>query len=372
MTASWISSSARGGGDYIGKVRVYLNTGTQNAPEFDDYFYAQSLGSDLTSPASGCMGLFPRVVYWDADGRKDLLVGRADGMVRIYMNIGTDEDPHFDGGTFLQVGEPGSKIDIDIGSRATSTAVDWNSDGKKDLVTGAIDGRIHLFINEGSDALPDFRSEQYAQNLGSALFVPSVRSSPHVADWDADGKKDLLTGNTNGELLFYSNTGTDEDPSFSGYVQVEADGVVIDLPGTPRSRPSVCDWNTDHYNDVLIGAGDGLVHLYQGREGGTFVDGEGLLPDAGVGHLLAAYPNPFNPQTTIAFALQRAERIRLSVYDLSGRRVALLEDRVFPEGRHEIAWRGEDGSGRWLPSGVYFAQLEIGDISEARRLILLR
>ena len=55
------------------------------------------------------MGIFPRVVYWDADGRKDLLVGRSDGLVMIFLNIGTDADPHFDGGAPLQVGPPGSK-----------------------------------------------------------------------------------------------------------------------------------------------------------------------------------------------------------------------------------------------------------------------
>ena len=38
----------------------------------------------------------------------------------------------------------------------------------------------------------------------------------------------------------------------------------IDLAGSPRSRPFVCDWNEDGYPDVLIGAGDGLVRLYEG------------------------------------------------------------------------------------------------------------
>ncbi len=60
-----------------GKVRVYLNVGTASAPQFSDYFYAQSNGSDLTVPATaGCLGAFPRVVYWNAgDMCKDLLVG---------------------------------------------------------------------------------------------------------------------------------------------------------------------------------------------------------------------------------------------------------------------------------------------------------
>jgi hypothetical protein len=96
------------------------------------------------------------------------------------------------------------------------------------------------------------------------MIVLSDRSSPEVLDLDFDGKKDIVTGNTNGQLLFYKNTGTDASPVFADYELVEAAGVDIDLAGTPRSRPAVCDWTEDGYLDVLIGAYDGKVHLYQG------------------------------------------------------------------------------------------------------------
>jgi hypothetical protein len=53
-------------------------------------------------------------------------------------------------------------------------------------------------------------------------------------------------------------------PGYSEPIAVEAAGVPIDLPGSPRSRPFLCDWNDDGRLDVLIGAGDGLVHLFPG------------------------------------------------------------------------------------------------------------
>jgi hypothetical protein len=81
---------------------------------------------------------------------------------------------------------------------------------------------------------------------------------------NGDGKKDILTGDTEGQLLFYSNVGTDAAPIFSDYVLVESNGTPIDLLGQSRSRPFVCDWTGDGYLDVLIGAGDGKVYLYQG------------------------------------------------------------------------------------------------------------
>ncbi|MGD2094897.1 MAG: FG-GAP-like repeat-containing protein [Phycisphaerales bacterium] len=273
-----------GGYSDPGKIRVYLNAGTEPEPQFSEYFYVQSDNGDLTCPASGCLGCFPRIVYWDADERKDLLVGQSDGTVKIFLNIGTDEKPAFDKGTLLRVGQPGSKHNIDVGNRATPSVTDWNNDGRKDLVAGAFDGRIHIFINEGSDTDPDFLVETFAKTNGSDIVVESLRSSPVVGDFNNDGRKDILTGNTDGQLLFYSNVGTDTEPDFSDYIFVESSYNPIDLPYSARSRPSVCYWTgngsfgpIDGYLDALIGAEDGKVHLYRGKPVTGDIDGNGIV-----------------------------------------------------------------------------------------------
>lgn len=256
-----------GGGDHAGKVRVYLNAGTESEPQFSDYFYVQSRGADVNWPGSDEMGCFPRVVYWDADERKDLLVGLADGTVKILLNTGTESEPVF-------VGESGilawwNTYRLDVGEEATPALLDWDNDGRIDLVAGALDGKIHLYINCGcGGAIPpsfftSWPSGELVQDNGEDLIVPSEGSSPVVLDIDGDGKKDLLTGNTNGELLFYRNLGTDAVPSFSSYTLIDSNSVPIDLQGSACSRPFVCDWTGDGYPDVLIGASDGHVHLYQ-------------------------------------------------------------------------------------------------------------
>lgn len=255
------------GSSSAGKIRVYLNTGTQSNPEFWDSFYVQSNGSDLVCKAAGCLGCFPRVVYWDEDDRKDLLVGQADGTVKIYLNSGTSSNPTFDEGQYVTVGYDG--IAVDVGVRATPTFMDWDNDGMKDLVVGGLDGRIHIYINCGcSGGVPPAFYDSpvegiFAEETGFDLIVPSLRSSPHIMDLDGDGKKDILTGDTNGQLLFYRNLGSDGEPDFGSYSFVTSDGIPIDLPDSPRSRPFVCDWTGDGYPDVLIGSGDGRVHLYQ-------------------------------------------------------------------------------------------------------------
>jgi hypothetical protein len=266
----------QGSGSYPpGKVRVYLNVAAGSEPVFSDYFYVQSKDADLTVPAAGCMGCFPRVVYWDADDRKDLLVGLADGTIKIFLNINDDNEPVFDSGSTVQTSlfDSDFNVPIDVGARATPAFLDWDSDDRTDLVVGALDGKIHIYLNyppvaDDGEVPPTFWTSQsagaLAQEDGGDLIVPSLRSSPVIFDMDGDGKADLLTGNTNGQLLFYRNVGTDEEPSFSGYSLIDSNDVPIDLPGSPRSRPAVCFWTDDGYPDVLIGAGDGKVHLFQG------------------------------------------------------------------------------------------------------------
>jgi hypothetical protein len=297
-----------GGGSLAGKVRVYLNIGTEAEPQFSDFFYAQSDSGDLVCPASGCMGCFPRMVDWDEDGRKDLLIGQSDGAVKIYMNVGPNDVPTFDGGTKIKVGS-GTVWDLDVGNRATPMLMDWNNDGMLDLVVGALDGAIHVYTNCGcgGSVPPQFydspQGGQLVQEGTRDLIVPGFRSSPVVMDLDRDGKKDLLTGNTDGLMLFYQNVGLDALPVFSGYSLVTSTGVPIDLPGSSRTRPFVCYWTgdghfgpKDGYWDLLVGYGDGKVRLYRGVPKPGDFDADGDIDADDFTFIAKALDQPVGPE----------------------------------------------------------------------------
>jgi len=87
---------------------------------------------------------------------------------------------------------------------------------------------------------------------------------------------------------------------------------------------------------------------------------------------LTAYPNPFNPQVTLRFALPAAGPLRLSIHDLAGRCVRELLDGVQPAGPQLQRWDGRDAAGRALPAGVYLARLATPAGSASRRLVLLK
>ena len=84
-------------------------------------------------------------------------------------------------------------------------------------------------------------------------------------------------------------------------------------------------------------------------------------------------PNPFNPQTTIAFDLPGEMSVSLRVFDVAGRLVTvLLENQIAQPGRNEVIWRGRDMGRRLAPAGVYFYRLKAGSYVETKRMTLLK
>jgi hypothetical protein len=139
--------------------------------------------------------------------------------------------------------------------------VDWNNDNKKDLVIGDSVGLMHLLINTGTDANPEFANYVFLKDGGSNLNAGGT-ASPTVVDWNLDGKKDLIIGVDMGDLHFFQNQGTDASPVFNGSVLLAAGGSTIDVGFF--SRPSPIDWDEDGVLDLLVGNSEGYVTLFQG------------------------------------------------------------------------------------------------------------
>jgi len=83
--------------------------------------------------------------------------------------------------------------------------------------------------------------------------------------------------------------------------------------------------------------------------------------------LLPAYPNPFNPSTTIRFGLPVASQVRLFIYNIRGEKVADLVDGFRLPGYHSVTWEAQS-----LASGIYFAVIQAGDFQSIRKVMLVK
>ncbi len=98
----------------------------------------------------------------------------------------------------------------------------------------------------------------------------------------------------------------------------------------------------------------------------------GSAPSPAALGLAPAYPNPFNPSTTLSFTLPAPGAAELSILDVSGRRVRTLLAAMQPAGAQTRHWDGRDDDGRPLASGLYLARLAAQGETRVQRLLLLR
>jgi hypothetical protein len=117
--------------------------------------------------------------------------------------------------------------------------------------------------------------------------------------------------------------------------------------------------------------------IYGPTASGYYVRGEAGSAKVAVGantprdaRLLDAYPNPFNPEVTISFALDRPSPVSLDVTNAMGQVVATIADsQPYGVGRHEVVWRADPSE---TATGVYFVRLTAGDWTRVKKILLLR
>jgi outer membrane protein assembly factor BamB len=167
---------------------------------------------------------------------------------------------------------------------------------------------------------------------------------------------------------------------------VYADTVVVsDLPGAGTEEVYFTSWSVGLRVGVIYnltfttllpgdtyGANDTSVVHVRAVTGEIGSSAGNVAAAEGDWVLEPCSPNPFTGQTTIRFALRERVRVRLTVYDVTGREVSRLAEDFFEPGRHELIWRGTDDLGRHVPPGVYFVSLRSEDYSAARKVLLVR
>ena len=152
-------------------------------------------------------------------------------------------------------------------------------------------------------------------------------------------------------------------------------GSVSWITGNIDENPLFCDsWNWDFNlaeDSPCVGTG------IAGNNMGAFDVGCGPMMSAGVDipsrfNLKQNYPNPFNSVTTIEYYLYNKSFINISIYDIYGRRLKTLFNKIQNQGHWSIMWDGLDENGITAPSGIYLYKLSSGDRTKTRKMFLLK
>ena len=139
--------------------------------------------------------------------------------------------------------------------RAYPFAADLDGDGALDIVCGSEDGKFYFYTGENdANRLKVSDAATLKDSAGSALSV-SGYSSPVLADVDGDGIFDLISGDENGNILFFAGLG---DQTF------QSGKKLLSTPLSGQALPELADMNGDGVLDLLVGSNEGRLLLYYG------------------------------------------------------------------------------------------------------------
>jgi hypothetical protein len=204
------------------------------------------------------MGIHPHGVDWNDDGKVDLIAGDCNGNVWFFRNTGTCHEPELDRGVKVKAGKSDigytNVLEDLFGStrlrarKAKVSVTDWNKDGLHDLIITHVRGQSLLYLNTGKRGQPVFNAPEVIKpSQGPFPLLPSTC----VVDWNLDGKPDLLMGDQTGTVYFYPNVGSEAKPCFTSGQPLRSEGRTLRVK--KKACISTTDWNNDGKPDLLLG-----------------------------------------------------------------------------------------------------------------------
>lgn len=250
-------------GPLRGFVYVIRNTGTNDAPNYEKP--VQLMAGDKPAETYGWPS--PCFADFKGNGKLDLICGEFRDGFRYFENIGTRTEPKYAPGRALRTSD-GKPLVMDL-EMITPTVLDWNKDGRPDLIVGDEDGRVAFIENTGktaADGNPQFLAPRYFQQESDDVKCGAL-ATPVGVDWDGDGAMDIVSGNSAGYVLFFKNLSGPgvEKPKWAAPKYLEADGKVIRFMAGPNgsiqgpaeakwgyTTLSVADWDSDGLPDLIV------------------------------------------------------------------------------------------------------------------------
>jgi hypothetical protein len=331
-------------GEFIDGFTYFENIGTRTAPKYAPGRPLMMAGKPMKMDL--CM-ITPVACDFNGDGHVDIVCGQEDGRVALIENTGVviDGVPQFLAPQFFRQ----RAQDVKFGAISSPVAVDLDGDGLEDIVSGNTAGYIGFIKNLGGNpprwAAPVYLAAEgkvirsQAGSNGSLLGTSEAKwgyTNLSVADWDGDGRLDLVVSDIWGRVYWYRNVGTRTEPHFAASQPID-----VEWTGAPpkpawnwwdpkgkelvaqwRCLPYVVDWNHDGLPDLITLDPEGYLAFYERK-----ADASGqrtLLPPKRI--FWAEGVSEFDSKQTYVNAQSGLLRLNAKTVGSSGRRTFCFTD----------------------------------------------
>jgi hypothetical protein len=276
-------------GEFLDRISYFENVGTRKSPLYRKGKFLTHNGEIIHQD----LQMLQVVVYdWNNDGKPDIVVGKEDGRVALMLNTGTFSKgvPQFTLPRYLQQ----EAEYVKIGALCTPFSVDWDGDGDEDLISGDTAGYINFVENLDGANPPRWAKPVYLEADGETIRIQAGENGSiqgpaeakwgyttlSVADWDHDGRLDIVINSIWGKVEWFRNVGTQKKPVLESArpIEVAWDGptpkpawnwwspVGKELVTQWRTTPVVHDLNKDGLNDLVMLDHEGYLAFYERRK----------------------------------------------------------------------------------------------------------
>lgn len=278
-------------GEFVDGFTWFENIGTRKKPRFAEGRQLSNTDGEIRMDLAMIQ---PRHTDWNGDGKMDLVIGDEDGRVALMLNTGEVKDgmPMFTSPVYFR-----QKADnVKFGALITPCSFDWDSDGDEDIIAGNSAGEIAFIENLSGGPDPVWAAPVKLKSEGATIRImagyngsiqgPCERKWGYtvlsVADWDGDGKADIIINSIYGTVQWFKNTGDLLDLAAVQDVKVAWNGPAPKpswnwwdpRPGTLvtqwRTTPVAIDWNRDGLMDLVMLDHEGYLAFYE-----RFIDENG-------------------------------------------------------------------------------------------------
>lgn len=251
--------------------------------------------------------------------------------------------------------------DIDVGYSAHPVVVDWNNDGKKDLVIATQDYGVYVYLNTGSNAAPAFAGHTVAVTNTATLN----RCSAEVYDLNGDGKKDIIAGEKEGSIYFYENTGTDASP------EISAQGKKLKLTGgqdikmNGSAHIDMVDWDENGSVDLIVGESKADITIFLNAQ--TVSISKEKCQLQGKAGFADIFITQNGKNRKINLYITTAGVYKITPYSLNGRQSQTPISMFFSRGMHQMSINSKP-----LSQSVSLFKVQFGNQKILKKVVFIK